>query len=205
MSVPGAVRTGVPTWRTLATAVPRARLFDMLDRGSALTVVHAPGGFGKSTLLATWLHRGGAPERDIAWVPVADDAAPDRIWSDVCTVLGEHVAPGDPAEQLAEVLRSRPAPSLLVLDGLPATALDDLLPAIRHLLDRCPSVDVAVCVRGSAASAAVATAGVDCTFVSAHDLRFTPRETAEFFRAAGVSSRPTSTATSAARWAGCRS
>lgn len=186
MSVPGAVRTGVPTWRTLATALPRPRLFDMLDRGSALTVVHAPDGFGKSTLLATWLHRGGAPERDIAWVPVANDATPDRIWSDVCTVLGEHVAPGDPAERLAEVLRSRPTPSLLVLDGLPATALDDLLPAIRHLLDRCPSVDVAVCVRGSAASAAVATAGVDCTFVSAHDLRFTPRETAEFFRAAGV-------------------
>ncbi|EME61912.1 LuxR family transcriptional regulator [Rhodococcus ruber BKS 20-38] len=186
MSVPGAVRTGVPTWRTLATALPRPRLFDMLGRGSALTVVHAPDGFGKSTLLATWLHRGGAPEREIAWVPVAEDATPDRIWSDACTVLGDHVAPGDPAERLAEVLRSRPAPSLLVLDGFPATALDDLLPAIRHLLDRCPSVDVAVCVRGSATTSAVATAGVDCTFVSAHDLRFTPRETAEFFRAAGV-------------------
>ncbi|MGW3482320.1 LuxR C-terminal-related transcriptional regulator [Rhodococcus indonesiensis] len=186
MSVPGAVRTGVPTWRTLATALPRPRLFDMLGRGSALTVVHAPDGFGKSTLLATWLHRGGAPERDIAWVPVANDATPERIWSDACTVLGEHVAPGDPAERLAEVLRSRPAPTLLVLDGFPATALDDLLPAIRHLLDRCPSVDVAVCVRGSATTSAVATAGVDCTFVSAHDLRFTPRETAEFFRGAGV-------------------
>ncbi|WP_416062978.1 LuxR C-terminal-related transcriptional regulator [Rhodococcus indonesiensis] len=186
MSVPGAVRTGVPTWRTLATALPRPRLFDMLGRGSALTVVHAPDGFGKSTLLATWLHRGGAPERDIAWVPVANDATPERIWSDACTVLGEHVAPGDPAGRLAEVLRSRPAPTLLVLDGFPATALDDLLPAIRHLLDRCPSVDVAVCVRGSATTSAVATAGVDCTFVSAHDLRFTPRETAEFFRAAGV-------------------
>ncbi|MEZ7240318.1 LuxR C-terminal-related transcriptional regulator [Rhodococcus sp. GXMU-t2271] len=186
MSVPGAVRTGVPTWRTLATALPRPRLFDMLGRGSALTVVHAPDGFGKSTLLATWLHRGGAPERDIAWVPVANDATPERIWSDACTVLGEHVAPGDPAGRLAEVLRSRPAPTLLVLDGFPATALDDLLPAIRHLLDRCPSVDVAVCVRGSATTSAVATAGVDCTFVSAHDLRFTPRETAEFFRGAGV-------------------
>ena len=138
MSVPGAVRTGVPTWRTLATALPRPRLFDMLGRGSALTVVHAPDGFGKSTLLATWLHRGGAPERDIAWVPVADDAAPDRIWSDACTVLGDIVDPGDPSERLAEVLRSRPAPTLLVLDGFPATALDDLLPAIRHLLERCP-------------------------------------------------------------------
>ncbi|MHC3367288.1 hypothetical protein ACYAFX_07600 [Rhodococcus aetherivorans] len=185
MSVPGAGRTGVPTWRALATALPRPRLFEMLDRGSALTVVHAPDGFGKSTLLATWLHGGGVPGRDVAWVPaVTDDGTPDRIWSDACAVLGDHVVAGDPVDRLASTLGG--TPSLLVLDGLPGTALDDLLPTIRQLLDRCPSVDVAVCLRGSTTSAIVAAAGLDCTFVSAHDLRFTPRETAELFRAAGV-------------------
>ncbi|GAA3865476.1 hypothetical protein GCM10022243_34540 [Saccharothrix violaceirubra] len=42
-------------------AVPRERLFALLDKlvGDAVTLVHAPTGTGKSTLLATWADRCG--------------------------------------------------------------------------------------------------------------------------------------------------
>src|SRR5262245_23165282 len=45
----------VPVPRT--DAVPRPRLFELLDRGLArkLTLIAAPAGFGKTTLIAAWL------------------------------------------------------------------------------------------------------------------------------------------------------
>src|SRR6266542_5177005 len=80
---PGA---GVPTPQLLATKlymprvrpdlVARPRLFARLDAGlhGALTLVCAPAGFGKTTLLAAWLHRIGRPA---AWLGLdAGDSDP---------------------------------------------------------------------------------------------------------------------------------
>ena len=54
-------------------AVGRPRLTELLDRGRAarLTLVSAPAGFGKTTMLARWL---AAPEgqRSVAWVSLED-------------------------------------------------------------------------------------------------------------------------------------
>src|SRR5215831_8025845 len=49
----------------------RARLLDQLDSGlaSALTLLSAPAGFGKTTLLAQWLERTPQP---VAWVTVRE-------------------------------------------------------------------------------------------------------------------------------------
>jgi LuxR family maltose regulon positive regulatory protein len=53
----------VPKWRR--GLVPRPRLSDRLNRGteSKLTLVSAPAGFGKTTLLADWL----AAARGCTW------------------------------------------------------------------------------------------------------------------------------------------
>jgi LuxR family maltose regulon positive regulatory protein len=47
--------------------VPRPRLTARLEAGTAgpLTLLSAPAGFGKSTLLSEWIHQGG---RRVAWV-----------------------------------------------------------------------------------------------------------------------------------------
>ena len=50
--------------------VPRPRLHERLDRGveGRLTLVSAPPGFGKTTLLAEWLGAVSATERRTAWL-----------------------------------------------------------------------------------------------------------------------------------------
>ena len=55
----------VPRPRT--TLVPRPRLTELLDAGSAaaLTLVAAPAGFGKTTAVTAWLAGTG---RAVAWV-----------------------------------------------------------------------------------------------------------------------------------------
>jgi LuxR family transcriptional regulator, maltose regulon positive regulatory protein len=75
--------------------VSRPALLAALDSGehSALTLVCAPPGYGKTLLLADWLHRRGGAS---AWVALSEeDDDPRRLWS---SVLGALVAcPGVPA------------------------------------------------------------------------------------------------------------
>lgn len=70
--------------------VTRPRLLDRLSRGAEtrLTLVSAPAGFGKTTLIAEWL--GGMEEdhRRIAWVSLdAADSDPASFWTYVVSAL----------------------------------------------------------------------------------------------------------------------
>jgi LuxR family transcriptional regulator, maltose regulon positive regulatory protein len=59
--------------------VARPRLSGRLPRGaeSRLTLVSAPAGFGKTTLLAEWLAVTGA-ERSVAWLSLEESDSPRR-------------------------------------------------------------------------------------------------------------------------------
>lgn len=87
-----------------AALVARPRLFVQLDQGlrRKLTLVSAPAGFGKTSLLAGWLAalgaQGGAMEApvpspaprapDIAWLSLdAGDDEPLRFWFYILTAL----------------------------------------------------------------------------------------------------------------------
>jgi LuxR family maltose regulon positive regulatory protein len=59
--------TSTPS-RPFAT-LRRERLLDLLDRAAPVTVLRAPSGFGKTTLVRQWLRGGTAPAA--RWVPVA--------------------------------------------------------------------------------------------------------------------------------------
>ena len=58
----------IPRWRP--GLVPRPRLTERLNQGAErkLTLISAPAGFGKTTLLAEWLAAAAAGERPAAWV-----------------------------------------------------------------------------------------------------------------------------------------
>ncbi|MGN0041059.1 LuxR C-terminal-related transcriptional regulator [Rhodococcus sp. (in: high G+C Gram-positive bacteria)] len=199
MSIPAAGRVGVPQWRGLTCALARPRLFAALDRGSPLTVLDAPPGFGKRTLVASWLHGGGAEGRTVVWVP-PDHATPGHhaTWTAVLETLRAHGddafphasgpdEPGaDPFTKVVHAFRSCEGPALLVLAGVfdPATTL----PCVYELLNRCPSLDVIVCSPGTTDTdlSGATEQGIDCTYIPTEQMAFTPAETATLFHTAGV-------------------
>jgi LuxR family maltose regulon positive regulatory protein len=71
------------------TLVPRDRLTARLDADEriALTLVSAAPGFGKTTILSTWL--AGTTDRAVAWVSLDEgDSQPSMFWQYVVAALG---------------------------------------------------------------------------------------------------------------------
>ena len=70
--------------------VERTRLWDLLDRAAArpISLVAAPAGFGKTTLVAQWLKSRRPAATSAAWVSLdAGDNDPGRLWSNVAAAL----------------------------------------------------------------------------------------------------------------------
>ena len=89
----------VPRWRR--GLVARPRLSERLSRGaeSALTLVSAPAGFGKTTLLAEWLAVAAAGGRSVAWLSLDQrDNDPALFWAYVVAALNTGSSAGDPAK-----------------------------------------------------------------------------------------------------------
>jgi hypothetical protein len=69
--------------RARRTVVPRQSLSARLDDGvsRALVIISAPAGFGKSTLLTSWLAEGATQGRSVAWLSLdAGDNDPNVFW-----------------------------------------------------------------------------------------------------------------------------
>ena len=78
--------------------VARPRLVDRLGGDARLTLVSAPAGFGKTTLLASWL---GQADRHVAWLSLdASDDDPVSFWTGVVTAVHGAVGVGDRAQEL---------------------------------------------------------------------------------------------------------
>jgi LuxR family maltose regulon positive regulatory protein len=100
-----------------AGLVPRPRLLDELraGQGRALTLVGAPAGYGKTTLLSQWIEADGDAAQ-FAWVTLDPaDADPVRFWSYLIAALAE-VAPAAGRQSLPALSRR---PERLVTDALP--------------------------------------------------------------------------------------
>jgi LuxR family maltose regulon positive regulatory protein len=83
------VRTKLFVPRQRAGLVARPRLRALLDRGveSKLTLVSAPAGFGKTTLLTEWVTASPGP-RSVAWLSLdAGDHDPVAFWTSVTRAL----------------------------------------------------------------------------------------------------------------------
>ena len=106
----------MPPW-TRPTAVRRPRLLARLDVQVPLTVVAAPAGWGKTTLLAQW-----AAARGAAWVTLDEgDDDPARFWSYVVAALQRH----EPhvGQRALAALR---VPGVAVLDAAVPSLINDL-------------------------------------------------------------------------------
>lgn len=150
-------RTDVPTSRSIVDAVPRPRLFRLLDAQRSLTLVQAPKGFGKRTLVASWLHRGGAPDRTIVWI---DGWQTDAI----------DASAGD-------------EPCLIVVDGAETAEARTVLDRVLNVLERRPSAIAVVMVHGTVdLPPALVSGGLDHCSMNADQLCFTLEETEELCR-----------------------
>ncbi len=116
--------------------VPRPRLTARMEAGAAgpLTLVSAPAGFGKSTLLSEWIHGGdggaGGRGRAVAWVSLDEgDNDPVRFLGYVVTALGKvRSGLGENALTLLRHLRSPAAERLeSILESILEPVLTGLL------------------------------------------------------------------------------
>lgn len=105
-------------------AVERPRLLERLDAAAKrdLTIVRAPAGFGKTTLLAQWCEARRDRGRRSAWVSLDGlDADPSRLWAHVGAALGE------PAVTLAESAAGRADVALTPLLNACASVTDEVV------------------------------------------------------------------------------
>ncbi|MFI7433970.1 helix-turn-helix transcriptional regulator [Micromonospora haikouensis] len=119
----------------------RPRLLRLLGEGAAgaLTLVAAPAGWGKTTLLGSWAR---TVEPAPAWVSVEAGDTGARLWSYLTAALHPHAPdgpPGDPPrpdrlELLAAALAARERPVLLVLDDVHRVADPAALTGLEFLL-----------------------------------------------------------------------
>ncbi len=100
--------------------VPRVRLRGRLDRGAKarLTLISAPAGFGKSTLLAEWLGSRPAEAPAVAWLSLdASDNDPGPFWTYLISAL-RTMAPSVGVTALSLLGGPQPPPIEAVLAGL---------------------------------------------------------------------------------------
>ena len=174
-----------------------------LRPGSRLTLVSAPAGFGKTTLLATWLTSGadGAPRR-CAWVSLDEgDRDPESFWTYLLTAL-ERTAPGTGSAGLALLGAGQPIEAalaavlnevsvlddelILVLDDYHLAESQDIVPGATFLVERLPpQLRLVISTRADPAlPLARLRASGELTEVRSADLRFTVDEASAFLSAA---------------------
>jgi LuxR family maltose regulon positive regulatory protein len=131
--------------------VARPRLSERLGHWaeSKVTLISAPAGFGKTTLLAEWLAAAPAGRQSAAWLSLDDaDNEPASFWIYVITAL-QTIVPGIGATALASLQASQPAP----IEAILATLLNELRAVpndIVLVLDDYHLVDVPEVQRGMA-------------------------------------------------------
>jgi len=122
------------------TLVTRERLLAKLDamREQKLTLLCAPAGFGKTTLISQWMAHMGQHEQEplIAWVALeSGDNDPLRFWRYVMTACRAfHAEIGRAA--LAQISAELPPFEIPLLEMLLTLLLNDRHPDSTKLLDR---------------------------------------------------------------------
>ncbi len=191
------IRPPRPGW------VPRPRLIDRLNAGLTrkLTLISAPAGFGKTSLLSDWAARS---ERPVAWLTLDDDDNdPLRFLTYINAAVRKSgsglVDIGAPAVQstprpssafllttLINEIAATPEPLVLVLDDFHRISDRHVHEAMHFLITYQPAnLHLAVATRVDPPwPLPRLRARAEITELRAADLRFTPEESATFLREA---------------------
>jgi LuxR family transcriptional regulator, maltose regulon positive regulatory protein len=189
----------VPRWRR--NLVARRSLSERLSRGteSALTLVSAPAGFGKTTLLAEWLTVAAADGRSVAWLSLDQrDNDPALFWTYLVAALNTG-APGGGAGALSLLQPPQPPNEaglvallndldaisndvVLVLDDYHVIDARDVQDAMAFLLEHLPpQIHLVIASRTDPPLPLARLRGRgELAEIRAADLRFTPSEAAEY-------------------------
>jgi LuxR family maltose regulon positive regulatory protein len=183
--------------------VLRGRLFARLNETRPLTILSAPPGFGKTTLLIAWLQQLTTTVDHppaISWLSLdEDDNDPVRFWWYVIAAL-QIDAPDLGVDALAALqssptlnvttvitllindLAAQPHPRVLVLDDYQAIAQQSIHMSLQFLLDHLPAnLRIILATRADPPwPLARWRARSQLIEIGQADLRFTPAESAEF-------------------------
>jgi LuxR family maltose regulon positive regulatory protein len=182
--------------------VPRPRLTERLNRGAQakLTLVSAPAGFGKTTVLAEWLAAAEGDGWSTAWLSLdPSDNRPVSFWTYLVSAL-QTVAPGLGASTIALLqspqppaieatlagllneLSAIPTDIVLVLDDYHVIDARDVQEGMLFLLDHLPPrVHLVLASRADPPlPLARLRARGELVELRAADLRFTPEEAAAY-------------------------
>ena len=189
-----------PRWRP--GLVSRPRLIERLDQGfeRKLTLVSAPAGFGKTTMLAEWLAAAPVRERAAGWVSLdQSDNDPAFFWAYFIAALQTVQSQvGERAQSLLHSPQPPPIESVLTTLINEINAIDDDFALILHdfhivdsrpvhsgiafLLDHLPpQMHLVIASRSDPPLPLARLRGRgESTELRASDLRFTPDEAAAF-------------------------
>ena len=182
--------------------VARPRLIGRLRRGaeSKLTLISAPAGFGKSTLVAEWLAAAPTSGPCAAWLSLDQaDNQPGSFWTYLIAAL-RTVAPGIGARALSLLQEPKPPPIatilttllnelgavpgdiVLVLDDYHVIDAHDVQDGMTYLLENLPpQIHLVITTRADPAlPLARLRARGELAEIRAADLRFTPGEAAAY-------------------------
>ncbi len=178
--------------------VARPRLSEHLSRGAAeskLTLISAPAGFGKTTLVAEWLAATATKERSAAWLSLdQSDNDPASFWSYLiaalqtaapavgATALSLLQPPQAPVEAVLATLLNElsavPNDLVLVLDDYHVIDAREIQGGMEFLLDHLPPrLHLVIATRADPAlPLSRLRARGELAEIRAADLRFTPDE-----------------------------
>jgi LuxR family maltose regulon positive regulatory protein len=200
------VTTKLSTPRLRGALVPRPRLTSLMDAGAevTLTLVSAPAGFGKTTVLASWLTRASTEPRSVVFVSLDEsDSHAGSFWLYVVTALhsampsvGASVLPllttGQPVTRtmLTAVLNevgAQPIEVDLILDDYHLADGPEVAEGMTFLLERRPpNLHVVVSTRADPnLPLARLRARGELVEIRARDLRFTVNETTSYLTGVG--------------------
>jgi LuxR family maltose regulon positive regulatory protein len=189
--------------RTRQRFVHRARLLERLEQAmdARLTLVSAPAGFGKSSLVATWLETTQRGKRRVAWFSIdAGDSDPTTFWRYLTSALeralperhdddGPLLDPNEPRMDVAlgrliNELGAVPDEVVLVIDDYHEVASAEIHESMAYLLEHMPAnLHVVVITRADPSlPLARMRARGELVEIRAADLRFTDDEAATYFR-----------------------
>jgi LuxR family maltose regulon positive regulatory protein len=182
--------------------VARPRLIERLNRGaeSKLTLISAPAGFGKSTLVAEWLAADSTGGPSAAWLSLDQaDSQAGSFWNYLIAAL-QTVAPGVGSSALALVREPQPprieavlasilndlgalqSDLVLVLDDYHLVDAHDVDEGMAFLLEHLPpQIHLVITTRADPALPLARLRGRgELVEIRAADLRFTPDEAAAY-------------------------